>query len=60
MIKKKNPNVPKQLYEKFLTQAQKTLLEFLKNILIFFEIERNHNVQYEYDNNFFYQNSYRL
>ncbi len=32
-MKIRKPNVPKQLYVKFLTQAKKQLFEFLKKIL---------------------------
>ncbi len=30
MMEVRKPNVPKQLYVKFVTQEKKTLLEFLK------------------------------
>jgi hypothetical protein len=44
MMKIGKPNVPKSYMQK------KYYLNFLNKYFIFFEIERNHKVEYDYDN----------
>ncbi len=53
MMKVKKPNVPKLLYTKFLSQAKKHIAWIFETNIERFEFERNHNVQYDYDSNFF-------